>query len=230
MTRGIDIVFFVPFCNLDRLCVHFAALYERALLRFHLLGLPEKRDRLQVRIAGLASSLRRSYRPLFLEPGGLLLRSDAFIAGMRAVCVVAGLLGTVVMPRMEKWIGLVRTGTWSLWLEFLPLTPALVSFYVGAVRHRPPWNSAMLFTGAYIFFWWLSSTRTCKCSIAKWYRPHQLYCAGLAVSRIGLWSFDLAQLAQLQMELNHHPRRNALTALQYALQNVFDLVSATFSP
>lgn len=45
----------------------------------------------------------------------------------------------------------------------------------------------------------------------------------MALSRIGLWSFDLAQLTQLQKALAHHPRQNTLSALQYSLQNVFDL-------
>jgi iron-regulated transporter 1 len=45
----------------------------------------------------------------------------------------------------------------------------------------------------------------------------------MALSRIGLWSFDLAQLTQLQKDLEHHPRQNVLTALQIALQNVFTL-------
>lgn len=31
--------------------------------------------------------------------------SDAFVAGMRGICVVTGLLGTVVMPFSEKKIG-----------------------------------------------------------------------------------------------------------------------------
>ena len=47
--------------------------------------------------------------------------------------------------------------------------------------------------------------------------------SGMALSRIGLWSFDLVQLTQLQKSLAHHPRQNTLTALQFSLQNVFDL-------
>lgn len=39
---------------------------------------------------------------------------DPFVAGMRGVGVVTGLMGTLVMPQLEKRIGLVRTGTWSV--------------------------------------------------------------------------------------------------------------------
>ncbi|PWN47283.1 hypothetical protein IE53DRAFT_390579 [Violaceomyces palustris] len=125
--------------------------------------------------------------------------SDAFIAGMRAACVVAGLMGTVVMPFLEKKIGLVRTGSYSLWMELLPLALAVAALFAGVpkstspnYRQRPEWNTGLLFTG-------------------------------LALSRIGLWSFDLAQLAQVQKALDEHPRKNSLMALQFSLQNLFDL-------
>lgn len=39
---------------------------------------------------------------------------DAFVAGMRGVGVVTGLLGTLAMPLLEKRVGLVRAGTWSI--------------------------------------------------------------------------------------------------------------------
>src|SRR5882762_2147678 len=41
---------------------------------------------------------------------------------------------------------------------------------------------------------------------------------GMALSRIGLWMFDLAQLQILQESLELHPRRNRLTSFQYTLQ------------
>ena len=47
--------------------------------------------------------------------------------------------------------------------------------------------------------------------------------SGLALSRIGLWSFDLVQLTQIQKALADNPRQNTLTALQFSLQNIFDL-------
>lgn len=33
---------------------------------------------------------------------------------------------------------------------------------------------------------------------------------GMALSRIGLWSFDLAQLKELQQALDDHPNRNSM--------------------
>ncbi len=58
------------------------------------------------------------------------LYSDAFIAGMRAVGVVTGLIGTFLMPVMEKRIGLVRTGSYSLFAEVIP--SSLPSYHYGS--------------------------------------------------------------------------------------------------
>lgn len=41
--------------------------------------------------------------------------SDPFLAGIRAINVVAGLAGTLAMPLMERKLGLVRAGNWSIW-------------------------------------------------------------------------------------------------------------------
>ncbi|GAA5975498.1 hypothetical protein JCM10908_005179 [Rhodotorula pacifica] len=121
---------------------------------------------------------------------------DPFVAGMRAVGVVTGLMGTLAMPMLEKRIGLVRTGTWSVFSEVVTLIPALLAFFVATPpegKRGSPGNDAMLFTG-------------------------------MALSRIGLWSFDLAQLKELQQALDDHPNRNSIMALQFSLQNMLDLV------
>lgn len=34
---------------------------------------------------------------------------------MRGLAVVMGLIGTAVMPQLERRMGLVRGGAWSLW-------------------------------------------------------------------------------------------------------------------
>lgn len=70
--------------------------------------------------------------------------TDAFIAGMRGLAVVFGLLGTFLMPVMEKHIGLVRTGSWALGQEFFSLVPTVVALWIGVGL---PWNTALLFTG-----------------------------------------------------------------------------------
>ncbi|KDN34977.1 hypothetical protein RSAG8_11983, partial [Rhizoctonia solani AG-8 WAC10335] len=119
--------------------------------------------------------------------------SDPLIAGMRGLCVLTGLFGTFAMPWMEKRVGLIRTGSWAIWSEALSLVPTVVCLFIGIDERKRP-----VWNSALLF-------------------------AGMAISRIGLWSFDLTQLTQLQKALVHHPRQNTLSALQYSLQNIFDL-------
>jgi len=95
------------------------------------------------------------------------------------------------------------------------LVPVLVSFYVGSPEGRkgPPWNQAMLFVGmavsrSVVFSFSILVLHSCRCDPSF---------------RIGLWGFDLCQLKVLQTGLADHPRRNALSGLQYSLQNMFDL-------
>ena len=108
---------------------------------------------------------------------------------MRGLCVVMGLAGTFLMPRMERRIGLVRTGSWSLASETLSLIPAVVCLWIGVGR---AWNTAILFTG-------------------------------LALSRVGLWSYDLTQLSILQTALYGHADANFHFAMQQSVINLFDL-------
>ncbi|GAA5950123.1 hypothetical protein JCM3765_004204 [Sporobolomyces pararoseus] len=122
--------------------------------------------------------------------------SDGLVAGMRGIGVVTGLAGTVLMPFLEKRIGLVRAGSWSIWSEVVTLIPAVLAFFIQPPKtgsRALPYNSALLFTG-------------------------------MALSRVGLWSFDLCQLKELQEALNDHPRKNTIMALQFSLQNVLDLI------
>jgi iron-regulated transporter 1 len=76
----------------------------------------------------------------------------------------------------------------------LPLLPTLLALFLGA----GPGRERPAWNGALLF-------------------------GGMAASRVGLWSFDLAQLQMVQEALSTHPRRNSLMALQVSLQNLFDL-------
>ena len=51
--------------------------------------------------------------------------SDAFLAGMRGLTVITGLMGTLAMPFLEKRVGLVRAGNWSIWYARRGLHPFL---------------------------------------------------------------------------------------------------------
>ncbi|WWC91485.1 uncharacterized protein L201_006431 [Kwoniella dendrophila CBS 6074] len=121
---------------------------------------------------------------------------DSLIAGMRGLCLVTGLFGTAVMPVLEERVGLERAGAWSIWFEIACLAPVVTSFFCGMGKYgeHGPVWNSIILFG------------------------------GIALSRIGLWSFDLCQLKELQVALDSHPKRNLLTAKQLALQNLFDLL------
>ncbi|KAF7312600.1 Solute carrier family 40 protein [Mycena indigotica] len=117
--------------------------------------------------------------------------SDDFLAEMRGLCVITGLVGTVVTVPLESRIGSARAGSWSIWSMVFCLLPVMASFYVfGPTNHL----------GAFLLF------------------------GGMALSRIGLWSFDLIQTKQLQEALTAHRRRNTLMSLQLTMQNIADLL------
>ncbi|KAJ7249722.1 Ferroporti-1 [Mycena haematopus] len=116
---------------------------------------------------------------------------DDFLAEMRGLCVITGLMGTLVTVPLENMLGSARAGSWSIWSMVVCLLPVMASFYIFG-----PSNTV----GTVLLF------------------------GGMALSRIGLWSFDLIQTKQLQDALATHARRNTLTALQFTMQNVADLL------
>jgi solute carrier family 40 (iron-regulated transporter), member 1 len=103
------------------------------------------------------------------------------------------------------------------------LAPVLFAFYVFAPQSpvTTPGHpavgilgAALIFGGVYHFFKRMSLSNA----------P-----LGMALSRIGLWSFDLIQTKQLQTALTTHPKRNTLTALQYTMQNIASLIKCVLS-
>ncbi|CAG7852379.1 SubName: Full=Related to ferroportin 1 {ECO:0000313/EMBL:CCA68615.1} [Serendipita indica DSM 11827] len=121
---------------------------------------------------------------------------DSFLAAMRSLGVITGLLGTLVAPALETRLGSARAGSWSIWSEAICLVPVTFAFAQQLRKNEktlPSVSSALIF-------------------------------GGMAASRVGLWSFDLIQLKQLQEALVNHPRRNTLTALQFSMANMADLL------
>ena len=55
--------------------------------------------------------------------------SAGSIATLKGICTVSELLGTILMPVLTRYVGLIRAGAWSIWLEVLTLTPVLFSLY-----------------------------------------------------------------------------------------------------
>jgi len=62
----------------------------------------------------------------YLQWRGFSASSIAFLKG---ICTAAELVGTILMPIMTRYVGLVRTGAWSIWFEVATLTPVVLSIY-----------------------------------------------------------------------------------------------------
>lgn len=119
--------------------------------------------------------------------------------------------------------------------EVVSLLPVLIVLYVGAPSdgmRAPAWNATLLFGGQTL----LVTSQHANSRVN----------AGMMLSRIGLWAFDLCQLKELQLALATHPRRNSLyvriglpttsvltdyefnrTALQYSMQNIADMLKVS---
>ncbi|KAF9124271.1 hypothetical protein BGW39_008324 [Mortierella sp. 14UC] len=129
--------------------------------------------------------------------------SAGSIATLKGICTLSELIGTILMPILTRYVGLIRAGAWSIWLEVLTLTPVLFSIY-----------SDQLPVQVFIF-------------------------AGMALSRIGVWSFDLV-ITQIMQEYiqpssasatstsntsTSSPHNNAgvINGWHYSLMNLFEL-------
>ncbi|KAF9348603.1 hypothetical protein BGX26_012994 [Mortierella sp. AD094] len=110
------------------------------------------------------------------------------IALLKGVCTVSELFGTILMPIMTRYVGLVRGGAWSIWLEVATLTPVLFSIY----SDRLP-IQVMIF-------------------------------AGMALSRIGVWSFDLVTTQILQEYIDGSANNaGVINGWHYSMMNLFEL-------
>ncbi|KAF9102674.1 hypothetical protein BGX27_010911 [Mortierella sp. AM989] len=110
------------------------------------------------------------------------------IALLKGICTISELLGTILMPIMTRYVGLVRGGAWSIWLEVATLTPVLFSIY----SDRLP-IQVMIFVG-------------------------------MALSRVGVWSFDLV-ITQILQEYIDSSVNNAgiINGWHYSMMNLFEL-------
>lgn len=94
--------------------------------------------------------------------------------------------------------------------EVVTLVPALLAFFVATPpegKRGSAGNDAMLFTGTLLAPAPADpGPRLDFSTDTEEWRPWK----GMALSRIGLWSFDLAQLKELQQGLDDHPNRNSM--------------------
>ncbi|KAG0027326.1 hypothetical protein BGZ81_005699 [Podila clonocystis] len=120
----------------------------------------------------------------YLQWRGLSAGSIAFLKG---ICTASELLGTVLMPVLTRYIGLVRGGAWSIWLEVATLMPVLFSIYTDRLPIQ-----VVIFVG-------------------------------MALSRVGVWSFDLVVTQIMQEHIENGANAGVINGWHYSMMNVFEL-------
>jgi hypothetical protein len=126
-------------------------------------------------------------------------RSDAFLAIIRGLVVLACFIGTAVMPAAERRWGSRKLGLYGLFENWAVVIPTVAACLVDA---GVPGTPGPVFSSIMMF-------------------------GGIILSRPGQLLFDLSQLKQLQVALEHHPNRNRLTAMQSSLQSLASLTKFT---
>ncbi|ORX39779.1 hypothetical protein BD324DRAFT_648406 [Kockovaella imperatae] len=120
--------------------------------------------------------------------------SDGFIAIMRALSLLTSLMGPFINLPLERKVGPKKTG-------LIGLTFGIICF---------------IFT-VYGFF----HDRDTKATPAQRRIYSSFMFGGIIIARAFHVTFDLAQLKLLQLDLQHHVRRNELIALQPAVCSFF---------
>eukprot|EP00042_Codosiga_hollandica_P029255 m.160204 g.160204 ORF g.160204 m.160204 type:complete len:516 (-) comp53025_c0_seq1:3569-5116(-) len=108
--------------------------------------------------------------------------SEATLAGLRGAGAVFGVVATFFFAPLHNKFGLVKTGTLSIWFQWSSLLLCIVSFlYIGDSSNCSPPTAG----------------NHSQCITAR-NTEIALLSAGVVVSRVGLWLFDLAVSQQLQ--------------------------------
>ncbi|KAF7096750.1 hypothetical protein CFC21_098647 [Triticum aestivum] len=107
----------------------------------------------------------------------------------RGFSAVVGIAATLLYPVVHSWVSTLRTGLWSVWMQ---------------------WCCLLLCVGSI----WVSDGVA-----SAW-----VLMAGVAVSRLGLWMFDLAVM-QLMQDSVPDSDRCIVGGVQNSLQSMFDLLT-----
>ncbi|KAI9222410.1 Ferroporti-1 [Blastocladiella britannica] len=117
------------------------------------------------------------------------------IAWYRAVGGVAGVLATYTAPPLITRYGPMRIGLWSIWLQTLSLVPAAYVMVRGMYFPGTSDDTAVMVT---------------------------VLCISVSVSRLFLWSFDMAH-TQVMQENVAEDEIGAINGMHYAACSVSDL-------
>ncbi|KAM6574094.1 hypothetical protein CsatA_022421 [Cannabis sativa] len=120
----------------------------------------------------------------------------AFEIGIgRGVSAVIGIGATIVYPLLQSHISTLRTALWSIWSQ---------------------WVCLLVCVGSIL---WTKYGNNNSNNISSWY----MLMGGVALSRLGLWSFDLSVI-QLMQDGVAERDRCVVGGVQNSLQSIMDLM------
>ncbi|KAL6051429.1 Solute carrier family 40 protein [Balamuthia mandrillaris] len=157
-----------------------------------------------------------------LAPGALLSAfllthglSELSIALFQAVSAAVGMISTFLTPSLFTIYGKEKTGLYSLWQQTVCLVICLL-FFFGAASRGTVIMSTLESAGRWLH--WDVGESFVEAS-AIW-----MFLVFLILSRVGLWSFDLAE-RQIMQEAVPEDKRGTINSVEYSLTNVFSLLS-----
>jgi len=143
-----------------------------------------------------------------LSPGSLMSAylltrgvKEIYIAIFTGASALIGLVSTFGTPPLIKRSGIEFTGLISIWFQHVCLIVGVAFFFLLDLQERDI----------------IPSTVPSQVSIA-------VFLLMLVLSRIGLWSFDLAE-RQIMQEYVAEEKRGIINSVEFSLTNVFSLLS-----
>jgi len=160
-----------------------------------------------------------------LSPGALISAyllthgiNTLLIATYQGISSVVGMIPTFFTAHLFKKYGMERTGLWAIWAQDVSLVFAVMAFFVPNV--------------IYFFDIVFSGRLTIETLLQVFFAEHEvagnwgiwLFLFFLIISRIGLWTFDLAERQIMQEYVPEHSR-GVINSVEYSLTNIFSLLS-----
>ena len=124
---------------------------------------------------------------------------DAWLAAGRGLAALVAIVATYAVPSMNAKLGLLKTGSITLWSQIACLAPLVVLFVMYPTFEQQ--QNTYFIAGVFIT---------------------------ICASRFGLWGFDLAQV-QMMQDLVEHSQAGVINGAQDTVVNICWLMSYVFT-
>ncbi len=159
-----------------------------------------------------------------LSPGALMSAyllthgfSELIISVYMGISSIIGMIPTFFTPYLFKKFSIEKTGLFSIWSQDACLLVCVIFFFIPNIAYV----FEMTFGGSFrdMKFANIFGEHSLPLSWNIW-----VFLIFLVFSRIGLWTFDLAE-RQIMQEYVPEEKRGMINSVEYSLTNVFSLLS-----